>query len=142
VAANDAVDFDLTPGEVHDLLGENGAGKPTLMNVLYVAAAEERVRDLSERFGSRSTRSRTSRNISVAQQHAEIFEAVHGDIDVLVLDEPTAAPTELRGSHAGRILVLYGGRIAAELPPMASKEELGLAMTGGRTPSGDSRETA
>ncbi|MFB2580313.1 ABC transporter ATP-binding protein [Herbiconiux sp. P15] len=33
--ANDAVDLDLAPGTVHVLLGENGAGKSTFMNMLY-----------------------------------------------------------------------------------------------------------
>jgi simple sugar transport system ATP-binding protein len=34
---------------------------------------------------------------------------------------------------ADRILVIYEGRIVGEFPPDASEEELGIAMTGGRT---------
>ena len=35
VVANNHVNFDLKKGEVHCLLGENGAGKTVLMSVLY-----------------------------------------------------------------------------------------------------------
>ncbi len=35
VLANDHVDFELREGEVHTLLGENGAGKSTIRNILY-----------------------------------------------------------------------------------------------------------
>ena len=35
VVANDHIDLDIRPGEIHALLGENGAGKRTLMNILY-----------------------------------------------------------------------------------------------------------
>ncbi|GAA1632055.1 MULTISPECIES: ABC transporter ATP-binding protein [Brevibacterium] len=33
--ANDHIDLTVEPGEIHALLGENGAGKSTMMNVLY-----------------------------------------------------------------------------------------------------------
>src|SRR4051812_28980698 len=35
VVANDGVDLVVAQGEIHALLGENGAGKLTLMNVLF-----------------------------------------------------------------------------------------------------------
>ena len=35
VVANDKIDFDVEKGEIHGLLGENGAGKTVLMNILY-----------------------------------------------------------------------------------------------------------
>lgn len=35
VIANDGIDFALQRGEIHGLLGENGAGKTVLMSVLY-----------------------------------------------------------------------------------------------------------
>lgn len=35
VVANDGIDFALKHGEIHGLLGENGAGKTVLMSVLY-----------------------------------------------------------------------------------------------------------
>jgi simple sugar transport system ATP-binding protein len=35
-------------------------------------------------------------------------------------------------SLADRILVIYEGRIVGELPPDATEEELGFAMTGGK----------
>jgi general nucleoside transport system ATP-binding protein len=35
LTANNSIDFDLRAGEVHAIVGENGAGKSTFMNVLY-----------------------------------------------------------------------------------------------------------
>src|SRR6056297_2173015 len=37
VVANDGVNLTVTQGSVHAIVGENGAGKPTLMKTLYGA---------------------------------------------------------------------------------------------------------
>src|SRR3546814_19295107 len=41
VVANDGVDLTVQPGEIHAVLGENGAGQPTLMKVLYGVTAPD-----------------------------------------------------------------------------------------------------
>jgi simple sugar transport system ATP-binding protein len=35
VVANDRIDFEMKAGEIHAILGENGAGKSTFMNILF-----------------------------------------------------------------------------------------------------------
>ena len=35
MVANDDVSFTVAPGEIHALLGENGAGKCTLVKIIY-----------------------------------------------------------------------------------------------------------
>jgi ABC-type uncharacterized transport system ATPase subunit len=56
VQANDGLDLDFRPGEVHALLGENGAGKTTVMNILSGLLAPDEgeifVDGVSRRFGS------------------------------------------------------------------------------------------
>ena len=37
VKANDAVNLQVQPGEIHAVLGENGAGKSTMMKMIYGA---------------------------------------------------------------------------------------------------------
>src|SRR5207302_648199 len=76
VQALAGVDLDVLPGEVHAVVGENGAGKSTVIRIL---GGDPRARvDL----------------LSVAErQTVEIARALSLKADILVMDEPTAALT-------------------------------------------------
>ncbi|HZO96584.1 MAG TPA: ABC transporter ATP-binding protein [Gaiellaceae bacterium] len=128
--------------------------------VLDEAGAEERVRDLSRRFGLAVDPSALVSQISVGQQQrVEILKALYRGADVLILDEPTAVltpqeATELFGiirslqadgksiifiTHklnevleiADRITVLRRGKKIETVPREgATQESLARAMVG------------
>ena len=218
--ALDGVSLRLERGSVHGLLGENGAGKTTIMNVLYglvrpdsgqirmdgrpaairspadaiamgigmvhqhfMLAGQLTVLDnilLGDRRQSQflSRRQASGRLIQLAgslgwevdpaarieelsvgqQQRVEILKALYRDIDLLILDEPTAvltpqetdnllsAMSRLRDagkavvfiSHklaevqriCDRLTILRRGRVAWEGPATAGADELAARMVG------------
>jgi len=153
--ANDHIRFKLKPGEVHSLLGENGAGKSTFAKCLYgayrpdsgmikvngeevkfsspkdalhhgigmvhqhfvlvptltvvenivvgvekrgispgIRAAANKVIELSEKFGIHLDPYALVSNLSVGeQQWVEILKTIFSGVEILILDEPTAALT-------------------------------------------------
>ncbi|HEX6990158.1 MAG TPA: ATP-binding cassette domain-containing protein, partial [Bacillota bacterium] len=74
IQALDAVDFEVAPGEIHVVLGENGAGKTSLMSVLtglYQAdAGEITVDGRPVRIGSPADALRLG--IAMVPQHVEL----------------------------------------------------------------------
>src|SRR5687768_4701868 len=74
VLALDAVDFELTPHEVHVLAGENGAGKTTLMNVLAgVYGADAGFIEIQGQTASiGSPREAIGHGIGLVHQHFEL----------------------------------------------------------------------
>jgi simple sugar transport system ATP-binding protein len=76
VVANDRVDFEVLPGEIHALLGENGSGKTTLCKVftgLY-RPDEGHVRVNGEPVEFRSPRDAFGAGIFMVQQHFSLVE--------------------------------------------------------------------
>ena len=70
------------------------ASEPRKGALLDRDAAEERVRELSERFGLARRPARDVEDIGVGQQQrVEILRVLHRGADVLILDEPTAVLT-------------------------------------------------
>jgi simple sugar transport system ATP-binding protein len=70
------------------------ADEPTHGRVLDMAAGEEAVRELSDRYGLKVDPSALVQNITVGQQQrAEILKALFRKARILILDEPTAVLT-------------------------------------------------
>lgn len=76
VLANDGVDFDIIKGEIHSVLGENGAGKTSLMNCIYGLYHPDSGKILYKgtEITSHSVRESMARGIGMVHQH---FMLVH-----------------------------------------------------------------
>ena len=71
LVANDGIDFDVRRGEVHALLGENGAGKTTVMRIAYGLTQADAGQILvdGEARGIRSPRDAIDAGIGMVTQH-------------------------------------------------------------------------
>ena len=71
LVANDAIDFDVRGGEVHALLGENGAGKTTVMRIAYglTQADSGEIRVAGHPLALRSPRDAIGAGIGMVTQH-------------------------------------------------------------------------
>lgn len=78
VVANEAVDFEVLPGEIHALLGENGSGKSTLMNVLsgIYRPDEGQIEVYGELKEFRSPGDAIDSGVGMIHQHYKLAEAM------------------------------------------------------------------
>ena len=76
--ANDAVNLDIRPGEIHALLGENGAGKSTFVKMLYGALQPDAgsMAWWGEKVSIPSPAFARSLGIGMVFQHFTLFEAL------------------------------------------------------------------
>src|ERR687888_2421640 len=81
------------------------ASEPTKGAFLDVRGAEQRVRELSERYGLNVNPGARVEDISVGQQQrVEILRVLHRGARVLILDEPTAVLTAQETAELAKVL--------------------------------------
>src|ERR1700712_4533318 len=100
VKANDNVTLRVKPGEIHAVLGENGAGKSTMMKMIYGAVRpdEGEIRWNGEPVEIRSPQEARKLGISMVFQHFSLFDTLTAAENVwLGLDKgPTLADVTAR----------------------------------------------
>jgi simple sugar transport system ATP-binding protein len=113
-------EFDVRGGDVHTRAGSLSGGNQQKVVIARELAAEPRVL-----IAAQPTRGLDVGAIEFVHRRL-VQERDHGRAVLLVSLELE----EIR-SLSDRVLVIYEGRIVAELPPSASEEDFGVAMTGG-----------
>ena len=78
VKANDAVNLKVAPGEIHAVLGENGAGKSTMMKMIYGAVRpdEGEIRWNGQAVNIRNPQEARALGISMVFQHFSLFDTL------------------------------------------------------------------
>jgi simple sugar transport system ATP-binding protein len=119
VLANDQVNFDVRGGEIHALLGENGAGKSSLMNVLaglYRPDSGE-IRLHGQVVEVHSPRDATRLGIGMVHQHFMLVEP-HTVAENVILGLPTPR-LFLDMNHAEKEIQALSTRYGLEVDPAA-----------------------
>ncbi|MDP9045504.1 MAG: ABC transporter ATP-binding protein [Pseudomonadota bacterium] len=78
VRANDAVNLQVEPGQIHAVLGENGAGKSTMMKMIYGAVRpdEGQIRWNGLPVEIRNPKEARALGISMVFQHFSLFDTL------------------------------------------------------------------
>lgn len=95
VKANDRVNLRVKPGEIHAVLGENGAGKSTMMKMIYGAVRpdEGEIRWNGQPVTIRNPQEARALGISMVFQHFSLFDTLTAAENVwLGLDRSLSLP--------------------------------------------------
>ena len=86
IIANDDVTLQLKKGEIHALLGENGAGKSTIMSVLFGLYRPENgeIKKNGEKVEIKNPNDATALGIGMVHQHFKLVE-IFSVLDNIIL---------------------------------------------------------
>ncbi|MCV0402694.1 MAG: ABC transporter ATP-binding protein [Chloroflexi bacterium] len=127
LVANDGVDFDVRGGEVHALLGENGAGKTTVMRIAYglTQADAGEVLVHGQRIDLRSPRDAIAAGIGMVTQHFALV-APMTVAENLALGRATGLRLDL--DDARRRVADAADRFGMRVDPAARVENLSVGQ--------------
>ncbi len=129
VVANDRVSFALERGEILALLGENGAGKSTIMNVVYGLLSAESGEIL---FDGQVTKIKSPRHaidlgIGMVHQHFMLVEPLTVTENIVLGREPGRFGIIDFGTARNRVMEI-SERYGLKVDPDAKIEDLAVGM--------------
>src|SRR4029079_15035676 len=130
LVANDGVDFDLRAGEVHALLGENGAGTSTLMSILYglFRPDEGEVVVNGEPVTIDSPRRAIDLGIGMVHQHFMLIPVITVAENIVLADEPRSTGGLLDVSAARARVRQLSDRFGLAVDPDAVIEDVSVGQ--------------
>lgn len=129
VVANDNVDLTLEWGQIHALLGENGAGKSTIMNVLYGMTRPDSgtIRVDGQLVEIPSPSHAIKLGIGMVHQHFQLVGPLTVAQNVLLGCEPRSG-LFFDAKKAHRIVSDLADRVGMPIDPSARVEQLPVGM--------------
>lgn len=133
VIANDSINFDLYPQEIHALLGENGAGKSSLMNILYGLYKQDSGRILlrNQEIDIRSPNDALAAGIGMVHQHFMLVPVMTVCENLMLGHEKTHGPipgklARLDREHVSQEIRSLGERYGLYVDPDALVQDLSV----------------
>jgi simple sugar transport system ATP-binding protein len=117
VRANDRVSLRVQPGEIHAVLGENGAGKSTMMKIIYGAVQpdEGELRWNGQPVTIKSPAEARHLGISMVYQHFSLFDTLTAAENVWLGLDKSLSLAEV-AKRIGEVAHTYGLDVDAQRP--------------------------
>ncbi len=127
LVANDCVSLDLGAGEVLALLGENGAGKSTMVSILFghYIADEGHIEAFGQMLPPGNPKAALAAGIGMVHQHFTLADNLSVLDNVMLGTEPLWLPFSRRGAARKR-LVETAQRFGLQVNPDALIEQLSV----------------
>ena len=129
IKANDNVTLQLKRGEIHALLGENGAGKSILMSVLFGLYQPEAgvIKKDGEVVKINNPNDATALHIGMVHQHFKLVECFTVLDNIILGAEPMKGPVVDRAAARKKVVEL-SDRYGLKVDPDALVEDISVGM--------------
>jgi rhamnose transport system ATP-binding protein len=128
VRAVDGIDFDLRAGEVHAVMGENGAGKSTVIRIITGATRPDTgtIMIAGETVADLTPAESRARGIAVIYQHPQLFPDLTVAENMAYGDEPAGALRWIDWSRRRRRAAELLAAVGAEIDPGTEVRDLSM----------------